>query len=306
MQPGYISAGSSRFLSARSSTTAQLLSLGSLFVSAAVGSIAVYQAYRRFKQPHHTPTSSSTPSSSLSSTSTLLPPPHTVHIGSSDITIAPLPHASSASTTTKRVIAVDLDEVLGEFVPQLLLYHNAHYATQLTLADFHSYNFMEVWGGTMDEAVNKVHHFFTTPYFTHMPPIPAAYDTLLALADRHTYHIVTARQHSIEPHTRAWIAQHYPDLFTSLLFGNHYGRTGAARSKADMCREVGASVLIDDSAEHARSVSGVVEWVVLFDREGKYGWNKGRPEYDDHMPANVRRMHSWAEIRAFLEQLPTQ
>ena len=73
-----------------------------------------------------------------------------------------------------------------------------------------------------------------------------------------------------------------------------------------MCREIGASVLIDDSAEHARAVSGVVDWVLLFDREGKYMWNKGRKEYDENMPANVKRMHSWAEIRAFLEQLPEQ
>ena len=292
-------------LSTRSSTSTQLLSLGSLFVSAAIGSVAVYQAYRRFTRFDHTASSSSTPQPSQSSASTQLPPPHTVHSGDSDVTVAPLPNAPPISAT-KRVIAVDLDEVLGEFVPQLLQYHNTHYGTQLRLSDFHSYNFMEVWGGTRDEAVAKVYHFFTTPFFLHMPPIPAAYDTLHALSDRFMYHIVTARQHFIEPQTRTWIAEHYPNLFTSLLFGNHYGQTGAARSKADMCREIGASVLIDDSADHARSVSGVVDWVVLFDREGTYMWNKGRKEYDENMPANVKRMHSWDEIRAFLQQLPVQ
>ena len=296
---GHLRPASSAILPTRSSTTTQLLSLGSLFLSAAVGSIAVYQAYRRLRgRSDSLPASSS----SLIPASTPPPPPHTVHTGSADVTIAPLPNAPPASTT-KRVIAVDLDEVLGEFVPQLLQYHNSHYGTSLQLGDFHSYNFMEVWGGTRDEAVAKVYHFFTTPYFLHMPPIPAAYDTLHSLSHRFTYHIVTARQHFIEPQTRSWIAQHYPNLFTSLLFGNHYGQSGAARTKADMCAEIGASVLIDDSAEHARSVAGVVEWVVLFDREGKYMWNKGRKEYDENMPANVKRMHSWAEIRAFLEKL---
>ena len=288
---GFLRSSSSGILPAGRSTTTQFLSLASLAVSAAVGSIAVYQAYREYRR-------SSTPSPS-----TPLPPSHTVHTLSADVTIAPLPDAPAASTS-KRVIAVDLDEVLGEFVPQLLQYHNAHYGTSLRLSDFHSYQFMDVWGGTRDEAVAKVYHFFTTPYFLSMPPIPAAYDTLHDLSHRFTYHIVTARQHFIEPQTRTWIAQHYPHTFTSLLFGNHYGQSGAARTKAEMCQEIGASVLIDDSADHARSVSGVVDWVLLFDRDGTYMWNKGRKEYDEDMPANVKRIHSWAEIRAFLEQLP--
>ena len=289
-------------LPATRSTTTQLLSLASLTVSVAVGSVAVYQAYRRFRLRQPTPTSSSLPAAPTSSTPSL-PSPHTVHTATSDVTIAPLPNAPTPSPR-KRVIAVDLDEVLGEFVPQLLRYHNAHYGTQLALSDFHSYNFMEVWGGTRDEAVAKVHHFFTTPYFLHMPPIPDALPTLRSLAHRHTYHIVTARQHAIAPQTHHWIATHYPNTFTSLLFGNHYGQTGAARTKAEMCEEVGASVLIDDSAEHARAVSGVVEWVLLFDRAGSYMWNKGKAEHDVDMPSNVKRVHSWAEIRAFLEQLP--
>ena len=90
-----------------------------------------------------------------------------------------------------------------------------------------------------------------------MPPIPDALTTLRALSTRYTYHIVTARQHAIEAHTRTWLATHYPDTFTSLFMGNHYGHTGTARTKAEMCGEIGASVLIDDSAEHARAVSGV-------------------------------------------------
>ena len=292
-------------LPATRSTTTLILSLASLSISVAVGSAAVYQVYRRFRQPAASTSSSSSTAASSASSTTALPPSHTVHAASADITVVPLPNAPTTSSR-KRVIAVDLDEVLGEFVPQLLQYHNAHYGTQLHLADFHSYNFMDVWGGTRSEAVNKIHHFFTTPYFLNMPPIPHAHSTLTALSQRYTYHIVTARQHAIEKPTRSWLAEHYPGVFTSVLLGNHYGTEGPARTKAEMCVEIGASVLIDDSAEHARAVSGVVEWVLLFDRDGKYMWNKGRAEYDENMPANVKRVYSWAEIRTFLEQLPEQ
>jgi hypothetical protein len=36
------------------------------------------------------------------------------------------------------VVAVDLDEVLGHFVPQLAQFHNHHHGTELTAASFDS------------------------------------------------------------------------------------------------------------------------------------------------------------------------
>jgi hypothetical protein len=145
-----------------------------------------------------------------------------------------------------------------------------------------------------------VHHFFQTPYFLNMPPLPDALPTLTRLHAHFTYHIVTARQLEIEPQTREWVQRHYPGLFDSILFGNHFGLTGGARSKREMVEEIGARVLIDDSATHARAVSGVVDWVILFDKDRQYGWNKGKPEFDVDMPANVVRLHSWREIEEFL------
>jgi hypothetical protein len=38
----------------------------------------------------------------------------------------------------KPVVAVDLDEVLGHFVPQLAHFHNENHGTELTAASFSS------------------------------------------------------------------------------------------------------------------------------------------------------------------------
>ena len=296
--------------------------LGAVASLAAVGAYRLYSSRSRLPRP--TPPSSSPPSSS----STLLSPPLTstplsplptststplssTLPSSSTLLIAPLPSPSPnpssspspSPSSSKPVIAVDLDEVLGEFVPSLLAFHNATYATSLTLSSFHSYLFHEVWGGSFDDAVHKVHAFFDSPHFHHMPPLPDALPTLTALSPHATFHIVTARQLSIQPHTERWVAQHFPHVFASIQYGNHFDRHGGvSRSKADMCVQVGARVLIDDSATHARAVAGVVDWVLLFDRDGTYNWSKGRPEYDVGMPDNVRRVHSWKEVEAFLRQ----
>ena len=44
----------------------------------------------------------------------------------------------------KRVVGVDLDEVLGGFIPALCLWHNDKYGTDLDVNSFHSYKFCEV------------------------------------------------------------------------------------------------------------------------------------------------------------------
>ena len=195
---------------------------------------------------------------------------------------------------------MDLDEVLGEFVPSLLRFHNARYATRLQLSDFHSYLFNEVWGGSLDDAVLKVHEFFASQYFLNMPTIPEAAPVLRRHAPHCAYVIVTARQLEIEQQTREWVERHYPRLFNGILFGNSFGLRGAARTKAEMCAEIGARLLIDDSATHARAVAPTVDHVLLYDRDAQYMWSKGKPEHDLDMPANVRRVHSWQEIDDFL------
>ena len=289
---------SSSSLRLPSVTWQQLAGLGIVGTIAALGIYRVYSTRSVHRSAPHPTASAAGPAP------VPLPPAHTVDTGASTLTVAPLPSPPPPSSTPHPlVVAVDLDEVLGEFVPSLLSFHNAHYGTSLQLSSFHSYLFHEVWGGSFDDAVAKVHLFFASPYFLDMPPIPEAAPTLRALLPHCRFHVVTARQHSIEAQTRQWLHRHYPHIFSSILLGNHFSHAGRQRSKADMCQEVGARVLIDDSATHARAVAGVVDHVLLYDRDAAYMWSKGTPEHDAPMPPNVRRVHSWAEIHHFLASL---
>ena len=55
--------------------------------------------------------------------------------------------SSPATNEMKQVIAVDIDEVLAQFMPTLARFHNDNYNTSLVIEDFQSYRFNEVWGG---------------------------------------------------------------------------------------------------------------------------------------------------------------
>lgn len=218
------------------------------------------------------------------------------------------------SAQTKPVIAVDLDEVLGEFVKQLIVFYNDNYLVDepsrsksppLELKHFTSYEFHEVWGGSRDEANQKMFAFFDSPLFINLPVVEGSKECLESLLDRFDFYIVTARSHIIESATLNWLDKHFKGVFKGVLFGNHYthhlNANQTHRTKAEMCKSINARILIDDSASHARNCAPVCDYVLLFDLNQQYNWNKGKVEHEN-MPNNVVRMHDWNQIRAFLNQ----
>ncbi len=101
--------------------------------------------------------------------------------------------------------------------------------------------------------------------------MPKAFENLVELMKDFDLHIVTARQHAVEDLTREWINKHFPNIFSGIHFGNHYSKSGKSRSKAKMCKEIGAVLLIDDSLSYATQVSREGIHVILF---GDYAWNQ--------------------------------
>jgi uncharacterized HAD superfamily protein len=151
------------------------------------------------------------------------------------------------------VIAVDVDEVLADFIPTLALYHNEMWGSNLSSASFHSYEFHHVWGGTFEECNVKMHQFFETTHLDQLSPVKGALEALQWLKDETgaELHIVTSRQHAIADRTRYWIDTHFPGIFKEVHFGNHYSSSGQKRSKPEMCQDIGALVIIDDSQKYA-------------------------------------------------------
>ena len=80
--------------------------------------------------------------------------------------------------------------------------------------------------------------------------------------------------------------------------GNHFGK-GKKISKPDMCLQIGAVMLIDDSLKYTTQCSKVMDHVILFDWNNKYGWNKS----DSALPKNVHRLTDWNAIYEFLARL---
>ena len=252
----------------------------------------------------------------------------------------------SGHAQARPVLAVDIDEVLAAFLPTYIrflnrtnsertakiaeavagndLLHNALTAapllppepqTEWRLADFHSYHFSDVIGGSEEEVMSTVHTFLDTDDFADLPVIPGALDALTALREHFDLYVVTSRQTLIADVTRAWIHRKFgADMFRDILFGNAYG-TGEKIGKDVLCQRIGAVGLIDDSLIYAVSAARVCKFVILFDLNGEYKWSQpDNVRTSRHqgggiavnVPHNLHRMQSWSDVLHFIEQWRTQ
>ncbi|KAG9443906.1 hypothetical protein H6P81_015246 [Aristolochia fimbriata] len=194
----------------------------------------------------------------------------------------------------KLVVAVDVDEVLGSFLAALNKFIADRYALIHSVSEYHVYEFFKIWNCSRKEADLRVHEFFKTSYFkTGIYPIPGAQRALVRLSRYCSLSVVTSRQNVIKDHTIEWIERHYPGLFQEIHFGNHFALDGQSRPKSEICRSMGAQVLIDDNPRYAIECAEAGMRVLLFDYDNSYPWCKTGSA--DLHPL-VTKVHNWHEV----------
>ncbi|RZC85312.1 hypothetical protein C5167_041498 [Papaver somniferum] len=222
----------------------------------------------------------------------------------------------------KLVVAVDVDEVLGNFVSALNRFIADRYSSSHSVSEYHVYEFFRIWNCSRDEVVGistysssaqltyyvihlkhpsyfeaadiRVHEFFKTPYFkTGIHPLPGAQVTLHKLSKFCNLSVVTSRQNAIKDHTIEWLEKHFPGLFQEIHFGNHFALDGISRPKSEICRSLGAHVLIDDNPRYALECAEAGIRVLLFDYENSYPWSKSESAILHPM---VTKVHNWDEV----------
>lgn len=189
-------------------------------------------------------------------------------------------------------IGVDLDEVLADFLSAVIKYHNAVYGTTLTRQQFHSYNFWEVWGGTKDQAIQKVYDFYRTPFARQIKTIAGAPAGVAALKNNHDLVIITSRQQAMATATYDWLNEHFYDCFKGVHFTNQFAQTGPAISKAQLCDRLNVDALIEDVAQYARDCLTPQRQILLLNSP----WNKNA-----RLPKDIIRVNSWAEVVNYLQ-----
>lgn len=190
---------------------------------------------------------------------------------------------------SKEVIATDIDEVLFPFVAEFAGWHNQEYGTDLSFGDFKSYEFQEVIGVSIPETVHRVHSFLSVDHgHATVSPLEKSQEAVATLGEDYRLAAVTARHPQFEDPTLHYILQYYQGQITDLTLVGHKETLETVRTKAEVCLEIGAIALIDDSVQH---VVGCVEAGVEGLLFGDYPWNQ-----IEELPKGVVRCPNWSGV----------
>lgn len=197
---------------------------------------------------------------------------------------------------SKKVIAIDIDDVLAAHAEAFIAFTNNKWGTNLTVEDYDEH-WSKVWEVDHDETMRRADEFHASGEIARYRHFEQAEPVLKDLSERFDLVIVTSRQRMIAKETEEWINAKFPGIFSKI---HHSGlwddrKEGAhVLTKADVCRELGVSYLIDDQTKHCFAVAELGIKTVLF---GDYSWNRA-----DELPENVTRCHDWQAVNEYFKQ----
>lgn len=188
-------------------------------------------------------------------------------------------------------ICIDLDDTLVDWNGALRKWYNNKYGTNLKLKDFKSYFFNEVWGGTLQEAIDKVDIFNHSNYNQRILPLEYSREAINILTEQgRELFIATSRPDFLRDETQRLLNEFFKNKFSDVFYSlNHYsGRENSGKSKVEICKDLGA-MLIDDSQDYVIQCHNAGIPTLLF---GDYPWN----QLDFNTSLIIRRAKNWKKV----------
>ncbi len=193
---------------------------------------------------------------------------------------------------SKEKIATDIDEVLFPLVEEFVKWHNREYGTSLSIEDFKTYEFEEALGLPIPEVVHRIRLFLDQEHgHLHVEPIEEAQEAITEMSEDFDFIAITARHPIFEVSTFAYLQHHFGDIITDLHLIGHKETVDIVIPKAEVCRRLGASTLVDDSLGHVENCEEVGVQGVLF---GNYPWNQ-----NEDVPDSVIICPTWKDVVSY-------
>ena len=182
-------------------------------------------------------------------------------------------------------IAIDLDEVIVEFVRHFLDFYNQKNKTEIKFEDWTSYNFSDIIGCTLQEHTNLIHEFQRTSSFNNLRFLEGAKEAINKLNEDNEIIILTSRAEEFKKETENFLKKHFPEenleiIYSGDVYKNH------KKTKAELCKDLKIDCIIEDHKKYAEECADCGVKVLLLDKP----WNK------EIEHKNICRVYNWKEI----------
>lgn len=189
----------------------------------------------------------------------------------------------------KLLIAVDLDDVLFDFLGYFFHWHNDKYGSSLQKQDMVFDKIWDAWGGTKEEATERIPLFWRETEILEIEPISGSFETLKKLETTHRFVVISARDAASSNKTKAWFGKYFPGIFEEITLGiSDPMAHEKPMTKAELCKQLNANLLIDDQIVHAIECAKVGIRVLLF---GNHPHNQSAV-----LPKTVVRVKDWDDV----------
>jgi 5'(3')-deoxyribonucleotidase len=174
---------------------------------------------------------------------------------------------------TRKLIAVDVDEVLFPFLTHMNDYVNGLWGTHFKIEDYKSYIFEEVWGGEKRDVDRLIDRFGKTGKYYSILPLEGAQEGIERLSRENDLIVVTNRPVKIKAETERQFEQFFPGRFKKVfcLGGDRYDSVSPI-PKFQICKREGAEIIIEDGLRNALECIKVGIGAFIFD----YSWNQSK------------------------------
>jgi uncharacterized HAD superfamily protein len=191
----------------------------------------------------------------------------------------------------KKVIAIDIDDVLSASAEGFAAFSNKRWNANVT-ADDYDEDWSKFWKVPLEVALTRREEAHASGTFSTYAVIEKATEALNQLKERFELIVVTSRQKRLKPETDAWLAKHFPDIFSTVHYAGIWDtddvKAAIKKHKAELCRELGADYLIDDQLKHCLGAAECGMQALLF---GNYKWNRS-----SELPKNITEVYSWDDV----------
>lgn len=202
-----------------------------------------------------------------------------------------------------KTIAIDVDDVISPFTESFIKYHNEKYGTNMTLADFQAPG--DYWGfyeGVLARILNNeepleeyrrrfLEYLDSDTHVSGQRITDECRTTIASLKEHYNLEVVTARDGAIKQGTIDWLTKEFPNTFSAIHFNTTWKDLEKRKTKAEICVNIGADYIIDDSVEHCNSSAACGIQAILF---GRYGWNSYHELHE-----NVIQLTDWDAVYTY-------
>ncbi len=191
------------------------------------------------------------------------------------------------------IIGIDFDDVTMNTFPEFLAHSNECHNEQFRVEEFVSFEYDTIWKISKEARLKRFIAFDNSAAKKNIQPMPGAIEVINKLAKIHHLHIITARPIEIAQGTHEIINRYFPEKFKGVHFCSTDNGANYHRPKPLICKEIGATMHIEDHPVTAAKCTEHGILTFLFDQP----WNRSTPPH--HF---TKRVFSWEDIFQLLCQ----